>query len=167
MRRKELRGDNGKFRRPFLPMPAARVIMHPNRETTMTRKLANLRSASARAAGRYRAFRHDDRTWQIESRMFLLGLGASAFGESKRDPRFRRRVAAALRRERRAARNGAAYDPLRHLLLLRLARKLCQAANGSVSAGPVEVKPPLRSSPRKRGPRTTVECCPGFPLARE
>jgi hypothetical protein len=67
---------------------------------------------------------------QLARRKVMLGIDERKL----HDPGTRRRLARALRHERRAARSGRPpYDPLRHLLLVRLERKLKKAALRRVS----------------------------------
>jgi hypothetical protein len=72
-----------------------------------------------------RAFRSDDVSSQIERRLCVLGLRAEDPRAGSTDTRLESRLARALRRERRAARaGGPGYDPVRHLVLVRLERQL-------------------------------------------
>jgi peptide-methionine (R)-S-oxide reductase len=74
---------------------------------------------------RIRAIRHDDIGSQLERRRLALGLQRSASTAGDANAPGRARLARLLRSERRAARSGAAgYDPLRHLLLVRLSRAI-------------------------------------------
>jgi hypothetical protein len=74
---------------------------------------------------RIRAMRAESREVQLARRRLLLGIDERRLHE----PSTRRRLARALRHERRAARSGRPpYDPLRHLLLMRLERKLKKGA---------------------------------------
>ena len=74
---------------------------------------------------RIRSVRKEDVRSQLEQRLIWLGIGQSRMADAS--PDLVRRLARALRRERRAARCriGNGYDPLRHLLLVRFAR-LCK-----------------------------------------
>jgi hypothetical protein len=74
---------------------------------------------------RIRAYRRDDARTQLERRLLLLGIGLGPFAVREREAETAKRVARALRRERRAARTGGfGYDPLRHLVLVRLTRAM-------------------------------------------
>jgi hypothetical protein len=58
---------------------------------------------------------------QLARRLLMLGIDERRL----HDPAVRRHIGRALRREQRAARSGRPpYDPLRHLVLVRLERKL-------------------------------------------
>jgi hypothetical protein len=75
----------------------------------MGRKRRNAaRSGTARGRGGLRAIRCTDRDADFRARLVNLRID-----KPKR----------ALRAERRAALSGIGYDPLRHLVLIRLARK--------------------------------------------
>ena len=81
---------------------------------------------------RIRALRFDDSQAECERRLQAFGLFAKTLETS--DAAFTLRIARALRNERKAARAGSGYDPLRHLMLTRLARRLRQrGANKSLS----------------------------------
>jgi hypothetical protein len=83
-------------------------------------KNSRRRNGTVRALGGLRALRCTDRDTEIEARLAVIGAGREpADGEPLSIPRIER----ALRAERRAARSGVGYDPLRHLVLARLARK--------------------------------------------
>jgi hypothetical protein len=83
-------------------------------------KNSRRRSGTVRARGGLRALRGSDRDTEIESCLAVIGAGQEpAGGEPPSIPRIGR----ALRAQRRAARSGIGYDPLRHLVLARLARK--------------------------------------------
>lgn len=74
---------------------------------------------------RIRAYRRDDIRAQLERRLIMLGIGFGPFAAAVSDEETRQRLARALRLERRASRAGGfGYDPLRHLVLVRLARAL-------------------------------------------
>ena len=70
-----------------------------------------------------RAMRKDDVRAQLERRLMWLGLGREPENADEHSL-LARRLARALRRERRAAGAGAlgGYDPLRHLVLARFSR---------------------------------------------
>ena len=79
------------------------------------------RSGTVRARGGLRAMRCTDKDMELKVRLAMVGIDPRpAGGERPLSPRIGR----ALRAERRAARCGIGYDPLRHLVLARLARKL-------------------------------------------
>jgi hypothetical protein len=67
--------------------------------------------------------RREDTSSQIERRLIALGFDPKLPPADDRDPLVARRIARALRAERCAARSGAGYDPLRHLVLARLGRR--------------------------------------------
>jgi hypothetical protein len=72
--------------------------------------------------GRIRAMRRENARAQLERRLMWLGLGPD-WRTMENETELAQRLARALRRERRAAghiRGG--YDPLRHLVLARLAK---------------------------------------------
>jgi hypothetical protein len=74
---------------------------------------------------RIRATRAESPEAQLARRRVMLGIDERKL----HDPSTRRRLARALRQERRAAQSGRPpYDPLRHLLLVRLERKLRKAS---------------------------------------
>jgi hypothetical protein len=86
------------------------------RETKKSRR----RSGTVRARGGLRAMRCTDKDTEVRAGLALIGIDPpSAGGEQPSNSRIDR----ALRAERRAARCGIGYDPLRHLVLTRLARK--------------------------------------------
>jgi hypothetical protein len=71
-----------------------------------------------------RAFRLDDNQKECERRLQAFGLFAETL-EKGSDARFALRIARALRAERKAAQTGGnGYDPMRHLVLARLDRRL-------------------------------------------
>lgn len=73
---------------------------------------------------RIRASRCHDNRKECERRLAAFGLFGKTF---ESDAGFALRIARALRMERRAARTGGpGYDPMRHLVLLRLDRRLRQ-----------------------------------------
>jgi len=70
-----------------------------------------------------RAIRFADNREECERRLAAFGLFAKILDNE--DAKFALRIARALRAERRAARaGGSGYDPMRHLVLLRLDRRL-------------------------------------------
>jgi hypothetical protein len=72
--------------------------------------------------GRIRATRREDAPAQLERRLMWLGLGPD-WRTMETETVLAQRLARALRRERRAAGNiHGGYDPLRHLVLARLAK---------------------------------------------
>jgi hypothetical protein len=86
----------------------------------MRRKQAHNRTQCTGAPPRIRAVRVESREAQLARRVFTLGIDERRL----HDPAVRRRLARALRHERRAARSGRApYDPVRHLVLVRLERR--------------------------------------------
>jgi len=91
-------------------------------------------------SGRIRASRRDDVRSQLERRLIRLGLGRD-WTTAGADSPLAQRLARALRRERRAAGAGigGGYDPLRHLVLARLARLLrragCRRGLGEIICG--------------------------------
>ncbi len=71
-----------------------------------------------------RAMRLTDNRAECERRLEAFGLFARTL-DANADERFALRIARALRAERRAARSGGSgYDPMRHLVLVRLDRRL-------------------------------------------
>jgi hypothetical protein len=71
-----------------------------------------------------RAMRVEDTQQECERRLEAFGLFARVIDKDS-EAGFALRIARALRAERRAARAGAAgYDPVRHLVLVRLNRRL-------------------------------------------
>ena len=83
-------------------------------------KNSRRRSGTVRARGGLRAMRCTDKDTELKARLALIGIDPPPAGvERPSNPRIDR----ALRAERRAARCGIGYDPLRHLVLARLARK--------------------------------------------
>lgn len=71
-----------------------------------------------------RAFRFIDNREECERRLEAFGLFARTL-DANAGPAFALRVARALRAERRAAQGGGSgYDPMRHLVLARLDRRL-------------------------------------------
>lgn len=71
-----------------------------------------------------RAVRFEDNRRECERRLEAFGLFARALDKDS-DENFALRVARALRAERKAARaGGRSYDPMRHLVLIRLSRRL-------------------------------------------
>ena len=87
----------------------------------MGRNLKNspLRSGTVRARGGLRAIRCSDRDTDLKERI-AVRVDPQTSGS---EPYSIARIERALRAERRAARSGVGYDPLRHLVLARLARK--------------------------------------------
>ena len=81
------------------------------------------RTGLAGARAGIRAMRREDISALIERRLITLGFDPKSPAADEGDPLVARRIARALRAERRAARNGAGYDPLRHLVLARLRRR--------------------------------------------
>ena len=81
------------------------------------------RLGRAAARGGSRAMRCEEAGARIELHLRSLGIGPKRLADDI-DPLVLRRLVGALRAERRAARNGAGYDPLRHLALARLLRGL-------------------------------------------
>jgi hypothetical protein len=78
------------------------------------------RSGTVRARGGLRAIRCTERDADLKARLAVIDVDLQPTdGEPPSNPRIER----ALRAERRAARSGVGYDPLRHLALARLARK--------------------------------------------
>jgi hypothetical protein len=83
-------------------------------------KNSQRRSGTVRARGGLRAMRCTDKDTELKVRLAMLGIDPQPAGAARpSNPR----IARALRAERRAARCGIGYDPLRHLVLARLARK--------------------------------------------
>lgn len=71
-----------------------------------------------------RAMRFEDSQQECERRLEAFGLFERAIDKNS-EAGFALRIARALRAERRAARCGSAgYDPVRHLVLVRLNRRL-------------------------------------------
>jgi hypothetical protein len=71
-----------------------------------------------------RAIRFEDHQEECERRLAAFGLFARTLDKDS-DENFALRVARALRAERKAARGGGfGYDPMRHLVLIRLNRRL-------------------------------------------
>lgn len=70
-----------------------------------------------------RALRLGDDRKECERRLQAFGLFAETL-EKDSGAEFALRIARALRAERRAARAGTSYDPMRHLVLARLDRRL-------------------------------------------
>lgn len=70
-----------------------------------------------------RAIRFGDHENECERRLEAFSLFARTL-DGNFSAAFALRVARALRAERRAARTGASYDPMRHLVLARLDRRL-------------------------------------------
>jgi hypothetical protein len=85
-------------------------------------RAGNRNQELARTRG-IRAIRFADTQEECERRLEAFGLFAHALDGSF-NAAFALRVARALRAERRAARTGASYDPMRHLVLARLDRRL-------------------------------------------
>lgn len=75
-------------------------------------------------ASRIRAIRFQDNQKECEHRLSAFGLFWAALDVGN-DSSLRTRIARALRSERRAARaGGPGYDPMRHLVLARLDRRM-------------------------------------------
>jgi hypothetical protein len=75
-----------------------------------------------------RAIRFADNREECEKRLAAFGLFARTLDASS-TPAFALRIARALRAERRAAQGkGSGYDPMRHLVLARLDRRLRRSA---------------------------------------
>lgn len=73
-----------------------------------------------------RAIRFTDNREECERRLEAFGLFARTL-DANTGPAFALRIARALRAERRAAQEGGSgYDPMRHLVLTRLDRRLNQ-----------------------------------------
>jgi hypothetical protein len=90
--------------------------MRMGRESKNSRR----RSGTVRARGGLRAIRCADRDADLKARLAVIDVDPqTTHGEPRSNPRIER----ALRAERRAARSGVGYDPMRHLVLVRLARK--------------------------------------------
>lgn len=70
-----------------------------------------------------RAIRFGDSEDECGRRLEAFGLFARTL-DGNSNTAFALRIARALRAERRAARSGAGYDPVRHLVLARLDRRL-------------------------------------------
>lgn len=71
-----------------------------------------------------RAIRFTDNREECEKRLAAFGLFARTL-DTGNAPAFALRIARALRAERRAAQGkGSGYDPMRHLVLARLDRRL-------------------------------------------
>lgn len=109
--------------------------------------------------GRIRAMRSDDVNAQLERRLTWLGFGRD-WQRAGTNPALAQRLARALRRERRIRNSGvgSGYDPLRHLVLLRLARLMqrrpgrCDLADitcGGTAAGRDPFSSPARNALRR------------------
>lgn len=73
-----------------------------------------------------RAMRVEDAEQECERRIEAFGLFERVIDKDS-EAGFALRIARALRAERRAARaGGSGYDPVRHLVLVRLNRRLCR-----------------------------------------
>jgi hypothetical protein len=107
------------------------------------------------ARGRIRATRSPDLVRDIERRIAALALFPTA---NRRGSEWAVRLARALRAERRAARTGGfGYDLVRHLALVRMARRLGKpAADRALLSAPT-----LRR--RRRGPTSPAQSSPGNP----
>lgn len=82
------------------------------------------RPTPLRGARGIRAIRFEDHQEECERRLKAFGLFARTLDKDS-DENFALRVARALRAERKAARAGGdGYDPMRHLVLIRLNRRL-------------------------------------------
>ena len=82
-----------------------------------------------------RAIRFTDNREECERRLEAFGLFARTL-DADSGPAFALRIARALRAERRAAQGtGSGYDPMRHLVLARLDRRLRRRLQKS--GGPV------------------------------
>jgi hypothetical protein len=82
------------------------------------------RQTTLRGARGIRAIRFEDHQEECERRLKAFGLFARTLNKDSGE-NFALRVARALRAERKAARGGGGgYDPMRHLVLIRLNRRL-------------------------------------------
>jgi hypothetical protein len=84
-------------------------------------KYLRRRSGTVRARGGLRAIRCTERDEELKVRLAVIGVDPQLADDEP--PSSNPRIERALRAERRAARSGVGYDPLRHLVLARLARK--------------------------------------------
>ena len=96
--------------------------VRPQAALRLIREMQMPEKSRPEARGRIRAVRKDDVRSQLERRLLWLGLGREPENADERSL-LARRLARALRRERRAAGSaGGGYDPVRHLVLARFAR---------------------------------------------
>lgn len=118
-------GVRAPSRRPGIYPPGSAAPqtarMAGNRSTPRADGVRARRRGEARASGGLRSFRADDATMRERVR---LRLGVDPDRPPEADAALLRRLSRALRAERRAAQRGRGYDPLRHLLLARLVRRL-------------------------------------------
>lgn len=81
-----------------------------------------------------RAIRFTDNRVECERRLEAFGLFARTL-DANSDAKFALRIARALRAERRAAQGGGTgYDPMRHLVLVRLDRRLKRRKRSAASS---------------------------------